>query len=703
MKKALSILTCLSLILSLVFSLAACGNKNETDGKTENSFNTDKVTLSSAYNEAQNLGFEGTLDEFIALISGKDGEDGVDGAPGKDGVSPTIGENGNWWIGNVDTGVCALPQNGENGKTPLLRINPHTHEWEASYNGGENWLGLGYTVNETNSAGFDGLKISILGDSISTYVNASSGSASKITNSTIYGGAVYYNEGTLGVYQGDTWWQQTADILGGSILVNNSWSGSCVWSTRSGTVGAYVDRCVQLHDNTGLNAGEEPDIIFVYLGTNDCTVGSSYPLGDYESIDFGKLIQKNADGYVYAEPKTASEAYAIMIHKMIQRYTDAEVYCIIPCQRRDGNTSSIEARLKFYDAISRIANRFGAYSVDLYNDSGITTESDSFSTFIPDGSLHPGCEGMDAITNTVLSSLYQNSKYASKYKKVYSVSYETDAVILEGRRYAALEDEQFSCTIKKKNGYQLNISVFMNGEDITNSASEDNKIFISHVNGNITISAAYEKFQRAPQSYRFETVDDQLISVTTDSNVENTVTQISGSITDGFYNQGHFSLDTEIALLHSRNWAVEWKVKGTPSMLLLSGASTSSGNTNGDCYIFVRAIGDIPIITIGEYAGSRFDNYACQYDNNYIDDFHIYRLENKIDDHGNNMVYLYIDGVEIGVLNMFYNGATNQNSTSNWINGKDFYFSYIGTVGTDHRHPISDCYLEYLQVWESLE
>lgn len=41
---------------------------------------------------------------------GADGRDGVDGTNGKDGVdgkTPYIGENGNWWIGNEDTGVKA--------------------------------------------------------------------------------------------------------------------------------------------------------------------------------------------------------------------------------------------------------------------------------------------------------------------------------------------------------------------------------------------------------------------------------------------------------------------------------------------------------------------------------------------------------------------------------------------------------------------
>ena len=38
---------------------------------------------------------------------GKDGVNGKDGTDGKDGSTPFIGENGNWWIGDTDTGVQA--------------------------------------------------------------------------------------------------------------------------------------------------------------------------------------------------------------------------------------------------------------------------------------------------------------------------------------------------------------------------------------------------------------------------------------------------------------------------------------------------------------------------------------------------------------------------------------------------------------------
>lgn len=54
-------------------------------------------------------------------INGKDGADGKDGTNGQngsdgvDGNTPFIGENGNWWIGETDTGVKAAGTDGTDG------------------------------------------------------------------------------------------------------------------------------------------------------------------------------------------------------------------------------------------------------------------------------------------------------------------------------------------------------------------------------------------------------------------------------------------------------------------------------------------------------------------------------------------------------------------------------------------------------------
>lgn len=67
--------------------------------------------------------------EWLESLKGEDGKDGVDGAPGKDGengengITPTIGENGNWFIGDIDTGVSSKGPQGEPGSVKFIVVN----------------------------------------------------------------------------------------------------------------------------------------------------------------------------------------------------------------------------------------------------------------------------------------------------------------------------------------------------------------------------------------------------------------------------------------------------------------------------------------------------------------------------------------------------------------------------------------------------
>ena len=51
-----------------------------------------------------------------AGTDGADGQDGADGKDGADGLTPYIGSNGNWWIGDTDTGIKAAGTDGADGR-----------------------------------------------------------------------------------------------------------------------------------------------------------------------------------------------------------------------------------------------------------------------------------------------------------------------------------------------------------------------------------------------------------------------------------------------------------------------------------------------------------------------------------------------------------------------------------------------------------
>ena len=90
------------LLLVLTLSLSGCGWLIEMpqapDTGEANGFDTTDMSFATAYAEAQKLGFRGTLEEFIELISGEDGEDGEDGRAGRDGrgiASVSVNKDGN--------------------------------------------------------------------------------------------------------------------------------------------------------------------------------------------------------------------------------------------------------------------------------------------------------------------------------------------------------------------------------------------------------------------------------------------------------------------------------------------------------------------------------------------------------------------------------------------------------------------------------
>lgn len=70
--------------------------------------------------------------EWIVLFpvpqDGAPGEPGDPGAPGADGITPHIGLNGNWYIGETDTGIAATGPKGDPGDPGTDGTSPHIGE-----------------------------------------------------------------------------------------------------------------------------------------------------------------------------------------------------------------------------------------------------------------------------------------------------------------------------------------------------------------------------------------------------------------------------------------------------------------------------------------------------------------------------------------------------------------------------------------------
>ena len=389
---------------------------------------------------------------------------------------------------------------------------------------------------------------------------------------------------------------------------------------------------------------------------------------------------------MYAAPATSMEAYAIILHKIAQRYPEAEVYCFTLLPR----VNSANQPTNINQDIRQLAEHFGAVTVDLYN-CGVQANS----THMGDN-LHPNSAGMDAMTNAFVSAVLKNSG-----EPTYDVCFNLDDVVaMEGTTRTVTPGKALKVTLKGKiDARYLNVSVRMGDVDVTQACYADGIVQIPAVTGDVVISASLAERNPLNFYWKYDAQKNALVSTSTNGNTENVLTMTSGSITDGKFSKVKYTLDQSVILKHHKPWVMEWRSSGTwtdttdGALLFAGGASSTAENT---AYLYRRHNSDF--IAFGMRTGGQYHNYGVALGANGIDGTapHTYRLENRINPDGSNMVYLYVDNREIAPMNHHWIGGTDQKETVDWLNGRDLVFTNMGTT----PHTIGNCYIDYIQVWE---
>ena len=188
------------------------------------------------------------------------------------------------------------------------------------------------SVKEIKYTDLTGKKVSILGDSISTFYAQGS------EMNSYYGqeGRFYYPTYCADVKTVDkTWWGQLINNTQMVLGVNNSWSGStAIGSDESAG-------CSDARINTLVENGD-PDIVILYLGTNDVCAG-------YSVTDF-------------------IAAYQTILEK-VYNLCAAQVYvCTLGYSAYTGMKYTDEARIAYNTAIRKFAtdNNLGVIPLDEY-------------------------------------------------------------------------------------------------------------------------------------------------------------------------------------------------------------------------------------------------------------------------------------------------------------------------------------------------
>lgn len=212
------------------------------------------------------------------------------------------------------------------------------------------------TITATYKKGtnnYAGKTFSLIGDSISTYQDF-----------VPTGYATFYPYPTADVNDvNQTWWMQAINKIGGSLLVNNSYSGSCVGTTGSSSSSNPV-RLKEL-----MVSNQHADVIIIFMGSNDCNDRSGINATTFE------------------------EKYRSMLEQINELCGEVE---IVLCTLPKSNLYSTARQTEFNGIISTIAND---YSLKLIN----LDKVDLVPHLID--SAHPGTSGMTAIANQIVKDL----------------------------------------------------------------------------------------------------------------------------------------------------------------------------------------------------------------------------------------------------------------------------------------------------------
>lgn len=234
--------------------------------------------------------------------------------------------------------------------------------------------------------------ISFLGDEITTYDGWSNNT---FYNSTIGENLNYYDDDNLSSVN-FSYWKKSIDDLKLNLVVNNSYSTSCV--TGIDVANSGTTRCTNLHNN----ANVKPDIIVVNLGINDFK--GNVALGEFKYID--EIYDSKTKTYI-GDLTKFSNAYATMVHKILNKYESADLYlCTLLPDSKDCDTKKLE---KYNDIIRYIASVFDCNIVDFYKDIKIT-KKDFGDYSIDTDNFIPNINGMDLLYSSLRKSLLTNYK-----------------------------------------------------------------------------------------------------------------------------------------------------------------------------------------------------------------------------------------------------------------------------------------------------
>ena len=290
-----------------------------------------------------------------------------------------------------------VSESHQNGDVQIF-TTPDGADWTGEILVREYWDGWNawHSLTDSSRRVWKGLKISVLGDSISSYQGVSVGNA--------------YNKPSKIPSVNSMWWKQLCRITGAEPLVIDAYASSCCAvasaSWTSGITPAVDDsRCRALHTgSTSSNNRVDPDIILIAMGLNDFQ--ANVPLGAWDGHE----------SLASSDTATWRGAYANMLLKIHTEYPDALVFCLSPWFFVRGSSSVANVNTggntyqDFEDAMREVCNILGGIYIDCSN-FGFTRQNYSDSVFAivettTDGSyFHPNATGQEILGQSIAAAV----------------------------------------------------------------------------------------------------------------------------------------------------------------------------------------------------------------------------------------------------------------------------------------------------------
>lgn len=314
---------------------------------------------------------------------------------------------------------------------------------------------------------YAGKVISILGDSISTF-----GGYIPVEDGFNLTHRARYPQSNLLTDVNETWWMQTIAAFDAKLGINDSWAGSRVSNSIDGNSGDQGENtCMaSLTRIQNLGSNGTPDVILFFGGTND--IGTYVTMGSFDPASAPTEVDLTATKW-----DTAADAYVAAIMRLQHFYPDAQIFALLPTYTKSYYK---DERLAAYNEVfAAICQHYNVPYVDL-RESGITLD------YLPDG-IHPNAEGMDFITNAIVSLMQSKCATPAGEHVVYSVTHNlTGASATLGYYKGVSAGKSFVETVT---GDSSSVCVTMGGVDITATAYQNGVITIPTVTGDLVITA----------------------------------------------------------------------------------------------------------------------------------------------------------------------------------------------------------------------